>query len=239
MASRSTSQGFAANGWTAVPRSQTKVVATLTDPTPASIVVDDIKIPDSEVARKTYEYAKKELPAKTFNHSMRVFYYGAAIVKHLFPQWTPFLETYFLTCLLHDIGATDTNLNGTRMSFEYYGAFVAINFLQHQAGASKDQAESVGEAIIRHADIGETGNLTSLGQLIQFSTLFDNLGANPHLISKSTIESVVAAYPRNKWSSCFADTMREEERLKPWCHSTANEGFIEDVVANSLMEPYE
>jgi hypothetical protein len=58
------------------------------------------------------------------------------------------------------------------MSFEYYGAFAAINFLQQEAGAPKDQAESVGEAIVRHADIGETGNLTSLGQLIQLSTLF-------------------------------------------------------------------
>jgi cyanamide hydratase len=33
--------------------------------------------------------------------------------------------------------------------------------------------------------------------------------------------------------------MREEVALKPWCHSTANEGFIEDVEANTLMQPYE
>lgn len=71
------------------------------------------------------------------------------------------------------------------MSFEYYGAFIAINFLQQQAGASKDQAESVGEAIVRHADIGETGNLTSVGQLIQLSTLFGelNLCTYPVLIN--------------------------------------------------------
>jgi cyanamide hydratase family protein with HD domain len=100
---------------------------------------------------------------------------GAAIVKDLFPEWTSFLETYFLTCLLHDIGTTDTNLRGTRMSFEYYGAFVALDFLKNEAGAPKDQAESVSEAIVRHADLGETGNLTSLGQLIQLSTIFGEL----------------------------------------------------------------
>jgi cyanamide hydratase len=33
--------------------------------------------------------------------------------------------------------------------------------------------------------------------------------------------------------------MREEERLKPWCHSTANEGFIADVEGNVLMQAYE
>jgi predicted hydrolase (HD superfamily) len=100
---------------------------------------------------------------------------GAAIVKDLFPEWTSFLETYFLTCLLHDIGTTDINLRGTRMSFEYYGAFVALDFLKNEAGAPKDQAESVSEAIVRHADLGETGNLTSLGQLIQLSTIFGEL----------------------------------------------------------------
>jgi cyanamide hydratase family protein with HD domain len=107
---------------------------------------------------------------------------GAAIVQKLFPQWSSFLETYFLTCMLHDIGTTDVNLHGTKMSFEYYGAFTALNFLREQAGAPKDQAEAVAEAIVRHADIGETGNLTSLGQLIQLSTLF---GESNYLVPTS------------------------------------------------------
>lgn len=67
----------------------------------------------------------------------------------------------------------------------------------------------------------------------------DNLGTNPQLISKETIEDVIAAFPRKAWSNCFADTMREEVSLKPWSHSTANESFIESVEANTLMQPYE
>jgi cyanamide hydratase len=65
-------------------------------------------------------------------------------------------------------------MHGTHMSFEYYGAFKALNFLR-DSGASKDQAEAVSEAIIRHADLGETGTLTSLGMLIQLSTVFGKL----------------------------------------------------------------
>lgn len=57
------------------------------------------------------------------------------------------------------------------MSFEYYGAFKALNFLRDN-GAPQDQAEAVSEAIIRHADLGKTGTLTSLGLLIQLSTVF-------------------------------------------------------------------
>jgi cyanamide hydratase len=69
--------------------------------------------------------------------------------------------------------------------------------------------------------------------------LQDNVGLNPHLISKSTIANVVAAYPRKQWSSCFAEAMTEEMRRKPWCHTTANEGFVENVLGNELMDEFE
>jgi cyanamide hydratase len=65
------------------------------------------------------------------------------------------------------------------------------------------------------------------------------VGLNPHLISKSAISNVVAAFPRKEWSSCFAEAMVEEMELKPWCHTTANEGFIEAVLGNELMEPFD
>jgi cyanamide hydratase len=76
------SADFAANGWSAVTRSKAKIVEELkkknADLKPATITVDDVKIPDTAVARKTYEYAKRELPPKTFNHSMRCYYYGTS-----------------------------------------------------------------------------------------------------------------------------------------------------------------
>lgn len=67
----------------------------------------------------------------------------------------------------------------------------------------------------------------------------DNMGINPHLIHKDTIESVVEAYPRKKWSSCFAATIRKEIDLKPWCHTTVIDGFAEGVEGNQLMAPYD
>ena len=67
------------------------------------------------------------------------------------------------------------------------------------------------------------------------------MGINPNLIHKETIESVVQAHPRHKWSSCFASTIREENSLKPWAHSTAlgEEDFPNGVKNNKLMEPYD
>ena len=70
------SQDVAAFGWTAVPRSQTKLIAELGKLEPAKLSVDDVQLPDSEIFKKTFEYAKERLPEKTFNHSLRVCYYG-------------------------------------------------------------------------------------------------------------------------------------------------------------------
>ena len=70
---------LASHGWTAVPRAQDKILANVNKDAPAKISVSDIKIPNSEVVRKTQEYAKKELPEQTYNHSMRVYYYGKLI----------------------------------------------------------------------------------------------------------------------------------------------------------------
>jgi hypothetical protein len=43
---------------------------------PTPLFVKDVAIPNSPLAKKVMEYAKAELPEPTFNHSMRLFYYG-------------------------------------------------------------------------------------------------------------------------------------------------------------------
>lgn len=81
-----------------------------------------------------------------------------------------------MSCLLHDIGTTEENLRKTRLSFEFYGGFLALDVLQHDqddaAVAPREQAESVAEAIIRHQDLCGIGKITAVGQLIQLATIF-------------------------------------------------------------------
>jgi cyanamide hydratase len=99
----------------------------------------------------------------------------------------------------------------------------------------------VAEAVIRHQDLGDEGTITRIGALIQLATIFDNMGGQPQLVAKETIEYVVKAYPRMKWSSCFAATIRRENGLKPWAHTTAlgESAFPEGVESNELMAPYD
>ncbi len=57
------------------------------------------------------------------------------------------------------------------MSFEFYGGLLVLDLLEKE-GAPKQQAESVAEAIIRHQDLGDVGNITTVGALVQLATLF-------------------------------------------------------------------
>jgi cyanamide hydratase len=89
-----------------------------------------------------------------------------------FPSWAVTAETYLLACLLHDIGTTEKNLLATQLSFEIFGGMLALDLLHRQHNAPLVQAEGVAEAIIRHQDLETTtGNITTLGLLLQIGTL--------------------------------------------------------------------
>jgi hypothetical protein len=64
-------------GWTAVPRKVELLLQQSEASGPAKpISISSIQVPDSVLVKAVHEYAKKELAIETFNHSMRVFYYG-------------------------------------------------------------------------------------------------------------------------------------------------------------------
>jgi len=227
------------HGWTAVPRSRDKLLDSIGNPKSSKpMKIEDIPLPDSPLVQSVLKYAKENLTKQTFNHSMRVFYYGQAITTQHFPEWRYSPETYLLTALLHDIGTTDHNISSTQLSFEFFGGVLSLDLLK-QLNAPQSQAEAVAEAIIRHQDLGETGMHTTIGAVTHFATVFDNAGLHPELVHKDTIENVVAKFPRDGWTGCFATVVRKEVELKPWSHTTKIEGFAEMVEANKLMEPYD
>lgn len=226
------------HGWTAVPRSLSKLISNRPNPKASTpMKVSDIELPKSTLIRAALDYAEGHLPKPTINHSMRVYYFGRMITTH-FPSWTYSAETFLLACLLHDIGTTDLAMNSTHLSFEFWGGMTAYELLMKN-GASKEQAESVCETIIRHQDVGETGNISELTAAIHFATLLDNAGGNSELVHEESIKNVVAEYPREKWTGCFAGVVRRETARKPWSHTTKIEGFAEMVEGNKLMEPYD
>ncbi|KAL2812915.1 hypothetical protein BDW59DRAFT_167669 [Aspergillus cavernicola] len=233
------------HGFTPVPANPETLFTLIKLPTkepPLATPVSSTPVPATPLSQRIQNYAKSHLPKPTYHHSMRVYHYGLAIKRYAFPEWTFSDETYFLTCMLHDIGTTGENLNATRLSFEFFGGFLALDILQNSSSssdgegdgavASRAQAESVAEAIIRHQDLRDVGSITAVGQLVQLATIFDNIGGHAQLVHDDTVEDVIGHYPRLKWSSCFARTVGEEVRLKPWAHTTALGDFEGKILGN-------
>jgi cyanamide hydratase len=170
-------------GFTAVPASASSLLSSVTTSTAAPFIpVSEIPVPDTVLSERIKRYAQSHLPVPIYNHSLRVYHYGLAIKKHLFPSWEFTDEAYFLTCILHDIGSTEENMTKTKLSFEFYGGLLALNVLQEisnswapEATASRDLAESVAEAIIRHQDFRDKGQITAVGQLLQLATVLGKL----------------------------------------------------------------
>ncbi|KAL4963670.1 putative urea hydro-lyase/cyanamide hydratase [Aspergillus stella-maris] len=236
------SNPIAEYGLTAVPANTTTLFTQANISSklpPPAIPTSETPVPSTPLSTRIKEYVRLHLPEQTFNHSMRVYHYGLSIKRHFFPGWNFSNETYFLACMLHDIGTTKEHLHGTRLSFEFFGGYLALDLLQSGDGegaAEKDQAESVAEAIIRHQDLRDIGTITALGQLIQIATIFDNTGGHAKLVHEDTAKGVIQRWPRLNWSSCFATTVEEEVSLKPWAHTTALGDFKGQILGNPLNE---
>jgi cyanamide hydratase len=64
------------HGWRAVPRDPAVLLKDKSSAEPKPLTVDEIALPESPLAKEVLAYAKRELNEQTFNHSMRVYYYG-------------------------------------------------------------------------------------------------------------------------------------------------------------------
>lgn len=71
-------QEIASNGWTCTPADAGAIFGDRPFINkPEALSLDDIKFPyDDPIVSKTIKYAKETLHPETFNHSMRVYFYG-------------------------------------------------------------------------------------------------------------------------------------------------------------------
>jgi len=102
--------------------------------------------------------------------------------------------------------------------------------------APRDQAESVCEAILRHQDVQDKGQVSLVTQLIQLGTLLDNVGAPQpaEWVAEGTIECVNEMYPRKGWSGCFSGMVEQEKELKPYAMVSRIEGFEKMIMENDV-----
>ncbi|EMG50965.1 DDI3 Cyanamide hydratase DDI3 [Candida maltosa Xu316] len=221
-------------GFVKISRDVKQAIPNPTQPTPH--LSTTLPLNTSPLSKFVYEYAKEKLPIETLNHSIRVYFYSIAIIRDQFPQWTLNNEVVFVTSLLHDIGTTKENMHNTKLSFETWGGILSRDLILEQTNGNRDYADAVCEAIVRHQDLGESGYITTLGLILQISTILDNAGLNTELIHGDTLDAVNKAYSREGWLGCFANAIDYENEVKPWGHTSALgvEEFRNKVLANKF-----
>lgn len=238
-----------------LPADQSKTPSVTKTPNPLS--PSQFPPPSTPLATRLSLYTKAKLPAAVYAHSHRVYYYGRFIAQECYPSWsiTPnskLDESWYITALLHDIGTTPDHIGSTKLSYEFWAGYHALDILQDveatapyggEGGgvASREQAESIAEAIIRHQDVQDKGSISLLTRLIHLGTLLDNIGAGKELVHPDTIRAVNEVYERKGWSGCFRDTVVKEKELKPWAMVSRIEGFEEDIEKNGrgLMKEWD
>lgn len=128
--------------WYPVPRDQEILFRSLPKPTPTALDPTSHPTPETDLAKAVDEFAKSNLTVEQYNHSRRIYHFGLAIIHASFPHWITGeegtgqgegegvkvdgegegvevdRETWWCTCLLHDIGLAEAYHLTTKMSFE-------------------------------------------------------------------------------------------------------------------------
>src|SRR5262249_46207497 len=77
-----------------------------TEGAPTQQVISGIKLPDSQIAREATELVRQHEPEILFNHSVRVYVFGAMKGTRQNIKFDP--EVLYVAALFHDLGLVDS-----------------------------------------------------------------------------------------------------------------------------------
>jgi hypothetical protein len=178
----------------------------MTDASPQSIA--GITIPDTPLVRQITEYIRDTEDDLLFNHSRRVFFFGA--LQGLQRGLQPEPELLYTGAMFHDIGLTE-GYRTSMLRFEVDGANAARDFLLER-GVDQAAARKVWLSIALHTTPGVPEFLDPEIALVTAGVETDVLGIGRNDLSSEAIEAVTAAHPRpdfkNRILQAFNDGMK-------------------------------
>lgn len=154
--------------------------------------IADITIPDTALAREITEFIRDTEDDLLFNHSRRVFLFGALQGRRRGLQ--PDLELLYAGAMFHDLGLTRRYRTST-VRFEVDGADAARDFLL-QRGVDKADADKVWLAIALHTTPGVPEFLDPEIALVSAGVETDVIGIGRDDLSPADIAAVTTAHPR-------------------------------------------
>ncbi|KKW62813.1 diguanylate cyclase [Mycolicibacterium elephantis] len=154
--------------------------------------IADITIPDSALAREATDFIRDAEDDLLFNHSRRVFLFGALQGRRLGLQ--PDLELLYVGAMFHDLGLTE-RYRSSSLRFEIDGANAARDFLLER-GVDAADARKVWLGIALHTTPEVPRFLDPEVALVNAGVETDVVGIGRDELSPAALDAVTAAHPR-------------------------------------------
>jgi hypothetical protein len=155
-------------------------------------LISGITIPDSKLANEITEFIHDTEPTLLFNHSSRVYYFGALAGKRRGLKFDA--ELLYAGAMFHDIGLTPAYSSKTDR-FEVDGANAARNFLRSHKLDELD-IDRVWTAIALHTTPGVPEHMHPVIALLTAGVEMDVLGIDYASFTDADRNAVVEAFPR-------------------------------------------
>jgi hypothetical protein len=160
----------------------------------ASNGISGSMIPDSQLARDATQFVRDTESDLLFNHSTRVYFWGALRGHQTGLKFDP--ELLYVAAMFHDIGITK-NYQKSQLRFEVDSANAALEFLRSH-GISEKDIGTVWTAIALHTTPGIPEFMGPEIALLQVGAGVDIAGRGYETFTDEQRQVVVAAYPRGK-----------------------------------------
>ena len=159
-----------------------------------AISIEGVTIPDSKLAREVTELVRDTETPLLFNHSSRVYYFGALAGKRSGLRFDP--ELLYVGAMFHDMGLTARHSSANER-FEVDGANAARDFLRSH-GIRQEDIDVVWTAIALHTTPGIPQHMHPVIALVTAGVEMDVLGLSYAEYGTAEREAVVRAYPRTE-----------------------------------------
>jgi len=214
---------------------------------PTSVeTIADIVVPDTALVRDVTAHIRDAEDDLLFDHSRRVFLFGALQGRRRGLQ--PDLELLYVGAMFHDIGLTE-RYRTSMQRFEVDGANAARDFLRDR-GVDETAIGKVWLGIALHTTPGVPEFLDPEIALVTAGVETDVLGIGRDDLSQEALDAVTAAHPRPDFKrrilQAFADGMVHRpgstfgtvnaDVLEHFDPSFARDDFVEIIRANSWPE---
>jgi HD superfamily phosphodiesterase len=184
-------------------------------------------VPDSRLAREATELIRSVEPDLLYNHSRRVYAFGALQGERQGLTYDP--ELLYIGAMFHDIGLVEGH-RSAHDRFEVDGANAARAFLVDH-GVTGDALRIVWDAIALHTTPGIPQHMEPEVALVTAGVELDVLGFGYDDVSAEDREAVLAAYPRVDFKESIIQAFADGMAHRP---ETAFGTMNADVLAEKL-----